>query len=103
MTWADKNKVEVHADFITSQGRQADADRGGRGESQRHEFITFFHWDVLQYADRLEPVDEVIDYLTAEYGQYDPVDEYLAKAEAHGWRCPAPILRPTWPAARGSA
>ena len=32
--WADKNKVEVTADFITGNGEQAADDRRGRGAGQ---------------------------------------------------------------------
>ncbi len=85
MTWADKNKVEVRADFITSQGDKLTLTAAAEAQAQiGHDFIPFFQWDVLQYADRLEPVDGVIEYLTADYGQYDPVVKYLAKA-VHRW------------------
>lgn len=89
MTWADKNKVEVRADFITSQGDKLTLTAAAEAQAQiGHDFIPFFQWDVLQYADRLEPVDGVIEYLTAEYGQYDPVVKYLAKADNHWMAVP---------------
>jgi ABC-type glycerol-3-phosphate transport system substrate-binding protein len=89
MTWADKNNVEVKADFITSQGDKLALTAAAEAQAQAgHDCIPFFQWDVHQYAERLEPVDEVIDYLIAEYGQYDPVVGYLAKIGNHWMAVP---------------
>ena len=80
IAWADKNKVEVQADFITSQGNKLLLTAAAEAQAKTgHDFIPFFQWDVLQYADQLEPVDDVIKYLIGRYGAYDPVIEYLAK------------------------
>ena len=80
MAWADKNKVEVQPDssprratnFLLTAAAEAQSKTG-------HDFIPFFQWDVLHYADNLEPVDDVVKYLTSKYGIYDPVIEYLAE------------------------
>ena len=84
MAWADKNKVEVQPDFITSQGNKLLLTAAAEAQSKTgHDFIPFFQWDVLHYADNLEPVDDVVKYLTDKYGAYDPVIEYLASEKGH--------------------
>jgi ABC-type glycerol-3-phosphate transport system substrate-binding protein len=84
MAWADKNKVEVTADFITSQGNKLLLTVAAESQAKTgHDFIPFFQWDVLHYADDLEPVDDIIKHLTDKYGGYDPVIEYLAKTKHH--------------------
>ena len=72
------------ADFITSQGNKLLLTAAAEAQSKTgHDFIPFFQWDVLHYADNLEPVDDVIKYLTDKYGAYDPVIEYLAREKGH--------------------
>jgi ABC-type glycerol-3-phosphate transport system substrate-binding protein len=89
MAWADKNKVEVQADFITSQGNKLLLTVAAEAQARTgHDFIPFFQWDVLHYAEHLEPVDDVIKHLTDKYGRYDPVIEYLAKQENHWMAVP---------------
>ena len=89
MTWADKNKVEVQADFITSQGNKLLLTVAAEAQAKTgHDFIPFFQWDVLHYAEHLEPVDDVIKHLTDKYGGYDPVIEYLAKSKDHWMAVP---------------
>ena len=67
MAWSAKNKVDVQADFITSQGNKLSLVAAAEAQAQTgHDFIPFFQWDVLHYAERLEPVDDVIKHLTDE-------------------------------------
>jgi ABC-type glycerol-3-phosphate transport system substrate-binding protein len=42
--------------------------------------MTFFNWDVHNYAHALEPIDEVMGRLTAAHGAVDPTCAYLARA-----------------------
>ena len=37
------------------------------------------------YAEQLEPMDDVVKAMTAQYGQYSPIHEYLSKLKGH-WR-----------------
>ena len=83
-TWAAKNKVEVQADFITSQGSKIALTAAAESLAQTgHDFIPFFQWDVVAYANHLEPVDDVINELIGKYGKYDSTVEYLAKVGGH--------------------
>jgi hypothetical protein len=78
--WADKNKVEVTADFITGNGNKLMMT--GVAESQAktgHDVYTFYNWDVYNIHDSLAPVDDVVKYLTGKYGAVNATAEYLAK------------------------
>src|SRR3984957_188809 len=56
--WAAKNKVEVTADFITSSGGKPQMTPAAETQAKAgHDVMTFFTWDVQNYADSLEPVD----------------------------------------------
>lgn len=84
--WAEKNKVEVKADFITSQGNKLLLTAAAEAQAKTgHDFMPFLQWDTLNYADSLEPVDDVIKNLSEKYGKYDPVMEYLAKDKGN-WK-----------------
>ena len=84
MAWAVTNKVDVTADFITSQGNKLLLTAAAEGQAQTgHDFIPFLQWDTIAYADQLEPVDDVINPLIGKYGKYDPTVEYLAKSKGY--------------------
>ena len=88
--WAANNKVEVQQDYITSQGNKLLLTAAAEAQAKTgHDFIPFLQWDAVAYADHLEPVDDVISHLSAKYGKYDPVIEYLAKATGHWAVVPA--------------
>ena len=78
--WADKNKVDVTLDFITSQGNKLLLTAAAEAQAKTgHDIMTFTQYDVINYEDSLEPVDDVIGNLVKKYGKYDPAIEYLAK------------------------
>jgi ABC-type glycerol-3-phosphate transport system substrate-binding protein len=84
--WADKNKVDVQADFITTNGFKllltaAAEAQAGAG----HDVLAFQTWEVLNHADRLEPMDDVMGRLSAQYGPPTKVAEYLTKVKGN-WR-----------------
>ena len=80
--WADKEKVDVQVDFITSQANkllvtlQAEATaRSG------HDIMEFTNWESAQMNAALEPVDDVVKSVVAKNGPIDPAVEYLGKFE----------------------
>jgi len=88
--WAEKNKVEVAVDFITSSGKKilitaAAEHQAGIG----HDFIQMYNWDVGNFSNRLEPVDDVVKTMTDKFGGYGPISEYLAKSGGHWWAVPS--------------
>jgi ABC-type glycerol-3-phosphate transport system substrate-binding protein len=83
--WADKNKVAVTADFITGNGNKLSLT--GAAETQAkagHDAMTFYNWDVHNYADGLEPIDDVMTRLIAANGEPNKTCSYLAKKPS-GW------------------
>ena len=84
--WADKNKVDVTVDFITSNGSKIQITQAAEAQARTgHDFLPFYNWEVNTYADQLEPVDDVVKAMTGQYGQYGPIHEYLSKIKGH-WR-----------------
>ena len=84
--WADKNKVDVTIDFITSNGFKIEVTQAAEAQARSgHDFLPFGNWEVNTYADQLEPMDDVVKAMTAQYGQYSPIHEYLSKIKGH-WR-----------------
>jgi len=87
--WADQNKVELQADFITSNGNKLQLTKAAEAQAGAgHDFIAFSTWEVHQYADRLEPVDDVMRRLTTKYGRANEVCEYLGKIRGHWMAVP---------------
>ena len=82
--WAEKNKVEAHADFITSTGNKLQITGAAEAQAKTgHDALAFFNWDVFNIADSLEPIDDVVQRLIAKNGTVDATCEYLAKAKGH--------------------
>jgi len=84
--WADRNKVDVHIDFITSNGFKIQVTQAAEAQAGTgHDVLPFYSWEVQTYADRLEPVDDVVKSMESQYGQYSPIAKYLASTRGH-WR-----------------
>ena len=78
--WGDKNKVEVHIDFITSQGEKDKLTAAAEAQAGTgHDIMSHRDWNVRIHQDKLEPLDDVVDALIKKYGPISPVAEYLAK------------------------
>ena len=82
--WAKKNQVDVQADFITSVGQKniltiAAEAQAGTG----HDIQQFPTWEVHNHAGKLEPVDDVMQHLTGQYGPVNGVCSYLAQEKDH--------------------
>ena len=83
-TWADRNKVDVSVDFITSNGKQILLTAAAEAlAGQGHDMMPFYNWDVHNYAGRLEPVDDLAQEMIGKYGKYSTVSEYLGKSCGH--------------------
>jgi len=78
--WGDKNKVDVHIDFITSQGEKDKLTAAAEAQAGTgHDIMSHRDWNVRIHQDKLEPLDDVLDALIKKYGPISPVAEYLAK------------------------
>jgi ABC-type glycerol-3-phosphate transport system substrate-binding protein len=103
--WAATNKVEVTADFITSSGGKLQLTPAAETQAKAgHDVMTFFTWDVQNYADKMEPVDDVMKRLTDANGAANDVATYLAKVKGHwaavptssGTQTKPPCARISW-------
>src|SRR5260370_14706082 len=80
--WADKEKVDVKVDYITSQGNQLLLRLAAESQARSgHDIMEFTNWESAQMNAALEPVDDVIKSVVARNGPIDPAVEYLGKFE----------------------
>ncbi|MGA3401035.1 MAG: extracellular solute-binding protein, partial [Acetobacteraceae bacterium] len=78
------NQVEVQADFITSMGSKNILTIAAEAQAKTgHDVQQFPQWEVHNHADDIEPLDDVMQRLTAKYGPTNHVAEYLAKIKGH--------------------
>ena len=88
--WAEKNKVEVAADFITGNGGKLTTT--GVAESQAktgHDVYTFYNWDVYNIHEALAPMDDVVGRLEAKHGKVNEAATYLGKVKGHWTAVPS--------------
>lgn len=88
--WADKNKVEVTTDFITSVGNKnlltlAAEAQAGTG----HDVQAFPSWEVNNYQDKLENVDDVMKELMGKYGEVSTSARYLGNVKGRWMAVPS--------------
>ena len=96
-SWAGrtKNKVEVAGRLHHLEWLQDPGDPGRRGAgAYRPRLLPFYSWEVQTYADQLEPVDDVIKNMTAQYGKYSQVAEYLASSKGQWMAVPSSTGNP---------
>ena len=78
--WAEKSKVEVNLDFITSVGGKLMLTQQAQYQARKgHDILPVANWEVRNLGDRMEPVDDVVDHLQKQYGTYAPAYGYLGK------------------------
>jgi hypothetical protein len=84
--WGDKNKVDVHIDYITSQGEKDKLTAAAEAQAGTgHDIMSHRDWNIQIHQRLLEPLDDVIAQLIKQYGPISPVAEYLAKIKGT-WR-----------------
>ncbi len=103
--WAEKNKVDVNADFITSSGGKLQLTPAAETQAKTgHDVMTFITWDVQNYIDSMEPIDDVMKRLEATHGAVNSVSSYLAKSKgswaavpaSNGTQTKPPCARISW-------
>jgi len=88
--WAETNKVDVQADFITSTGNKILLTRAAEAQAKTgHDILAFGNFEIHQYAEQLEPVDDVMARLVGQYGPVNEVFAYLAKVRGHWHAVPS--------------
>src|ERR1700722_1589930 len=62
--WGEKNKVEVELDFLTSVGNKIQITMAAEAQARTgHDIYAFDMWTVHQYADKLDPMDDIMKSL----------------------------------------
>jgi ABC-type glycerol-3-phosphate transport system substrate-binding protein len=90
--WAEKEKVEVSIDFITSQGNKLLLT--GAAESQAksgHDILALSTWLPSRYADQLVSMDDVMADLIKDNGKVNPTVEYLGRIKGKWVGVPATV------------
>jgi ABC-type glycerol-3-phosphate transport system substrate-binding protein len=88
--WGEKEKVEVKADFITSQGNKNLLTIAAEAQAKSgHDVFAFPTWYVHEYAQMLEPVDDVMADLIKQNGAVNGTVDYLAKVKGKWMAVPA--------------
>ena len=88
--WADKEKVDVKIDFITSQGDKLLMTIASEREAKiGHDLLTMGNWQVRDKAEDLEPVDDVMKEIIAQNGPTPQIVEFLGKEDGHWVGVPA--------------
>lgn len=103
--WAAKSKVDVEVDFITGNGGKLSLTGAAEAQARAgHDAMTFYNWDVHNYADALEPIDDVMARLIAAHGEVNQTCSYLAKRKnswvavptSSGTQTKPPCARISW-------
>ena len=79
--WAEKEKVEVSIDYITSQGNKNLLTIASEGQAKSgHDILAMPTWWPHAQADLLEPVNDIMEPLIKQNGEVNGTVQYLGKA-----------------------
>jgi ABC-type glycerol-3-phosphate transport system substrate-binding protein len=90
--WADKEKVEVSIDYITSQGNknivtiEAEAQAGSG-----HDIFALPTWWPHAHAEQLEPVNDIMESIVKQNGEVNGTVKYLGQADGKWLGVPATV------------
>ncbi len=88
--WAQKNRVEVQMDFITSVGSKNLLTIAAEAQArQGHDILAFPTWQVHDQQRLLEPVDDIMGRLVKQHGEPSDAAAYLAKIGGRWLAIPA--------------
>jgi len=88
--WAAKEKVDLKIDYITSQGNKLLLTITSEAQARSgHDIIALPIWLAANQSAYLEPVDDVVQGLIAQYGAPAQAVEYLGKQDGHWVAVPA--------------
>jgi ABC-type glycerol-3-phosphate transport system substrate-binding protein len=79
--WADKEKVEVSIDYITSQGSKILVKFAAQSQAKSgHDILAMPMWWPHAQADLLEPMNGVVEAVIKQNGDVNGTVKYLGKA-----------------------
>src|SRR5713226_9042246 len=90
--WAEKEKVDVQIDFITSQGNKLLLTIAAEAQAKSgHDILALSTWFPARYAEQLVPVNDVVDQLIKDNGAVNATVEYLGKVDGKWLAVPATV------------
>ena len=90
--WAEKEKVDVTIDYITSQGNKLLLTTAAESQAKSgHDILAFSTWLPSRYADQLVPMNDVVEPLIKQNGAVNATVEYLGKVGGKWLAVPATI------------
>jgi ABC-type glycerol-3-phosphate transport system substrate-binding protein len=88
--WAEKEKVDIKVDFITSQGNKNLLTIAAEAQAKSgHDIFAFPTWKPHENAELLEPVDDVMTELIKQNGEVNGTVQYLGRANGRWIGVPA--------------
>jgi ABC-type glycerol-3-phosphate transport system substrate-binding protein len=82
--WAEKEKVDIKIDFITSNGDKDLLTAAAEAQAKSgHDIMQLTAWYAPGHAASLEPVDEIMAQLIQQHGTVNAGAEYLGKQDGH--------------------
>lgn len=90
--WARKERVDLRIDLVPSLANKNTMTIAMEAQAKvGHDILAFPNWFASAHAAHLEPVDDVMRPLIAQYGALAPVAEYLGKHEGSWIAVPATV------------
>jgi ABC-type glycerol-3-phosphate transport system substrate-binding protein len=90
--WAAKEKVEVQIDYITGQGSKLLMTASMEAQAKSgHDIMAMATWSPHDYANSLEPVDDIMEPLIRQNGSVNGTVTYLGRAQNRWLAVPATI------------
>ena len=90
--WSKKENVEVKLDYITSQGRKILLTQAAEAQAESgHDIMAFSSWYPAQYANKLHPMNDLVDELIKSSGKVNGTVEYLGKVDGKWLGVPATV------------
>src|SRR5215213_744839 len=97
--WAEKNKVEITIDYITTQGDKLLLTGAAEAQARSgHDLLTFLAWAGAAQADALAPLDDMMAQLIQQNGEVPEGIVAVTKQKGHWIAVPAIVGSPTLPA-----
>jgi ABC-type glycerol-3-phosphate transport system substrate-binding protein len=91
--WADKEKVEINLDFITTTGDKLLLTIAAEAQARSgHDIVQMPDWYAANQAAALEPVDDIVTKLVEEHGRVAQGSEYAGKHKGTWIAVPTGIL-----------
>jgi len=93
--WAEKEKVDLTFDLITSNGDKDLLTLMAEGQAKAgHDIMGLRVWYVSAQADKFVPVDDVVEPIIEKNGKVSQGCEYLGRSKATGWPCRPAMAAP---------